>query len=220
MHHPRAWVFGALASILVIVCVITVTSGTGGGQSKHSRQPGVSAAGNRAQPAGRAQNRVPVRRPAYCLNSTTGARTKCSPRQSPSPPRRAGFAPISPHPGSRTRLIAQLQLASPSGARRPVAVGRIVEQGGGYGITILGADLPANTKRNAYSVWLTDGTQEAKLLGTVSPAVTNNGKLSTAEILPRQLFRYRELLITLETRARPATPGRVVLKAALHSPRR
>jgi hypothetical protein len=76
--------------------------------------------------------------------------------------------------------------------------------------------LPANTKHNAYAIWLTNGPQESKLVGFVNPAVTNNRNLRATAILPKHAFRYHQVLITLETKTQPTTPGAVALQGPLH----
>lgn len=164
----------------------------------------------------RARLKQPSTGSTYCVNSTTGKRTPCSPRTPSSPVGNGFLDPFSPHPGSPIKLVAQLSLPAPSGAKRPAAIGRVVEQGDTFGVTIVGVGLPGNTKRNAYAVWLTNGPRESKLLGFVNPAVKKNGTLKTAGILPKHAFRYHQLLITLETQAGPKTPGAVVLEGSLH----
>jgi hypothetical protein len=167
----------------------------------------------------------------YCVNSMTHARTACSPRTAPFPngaATRGGFLAIRPHPGSPVRLAAQLYLHPRSRAKRPTAVGLVVEQGGAYGVTIVGLGLPANTRRDAYAVWLSNGqvrsaldapvarVSEPKLLGFVNPAVKTNGRLKTAGLLPKDAFGYRELLITLETQTNPTAPGAIALEGSFH----
>jgi hypothetical protein len=71
--------------------------------------------------------------------------------------------------------------------------------------------MAANTKRNAYAVWLYKPGSISKLLGFVSPRVGADGQLRTAGALPKGAQKYDELLITLETNPSPRAPGRVVL---------
>jgi hypothetical protein len=123
---------------------------------------------------------------------------------------------FSSRPGAPIRLVAQLYLPAPSDARLPTAVGRVVEQRGALGLSILGLGLPANTKHNAYALWLTNGPGDSKLLGFVNPAVKTDGTLRTAGLLPTHAFHYHEILITLETRPAPSAPGPTVLKGPLH----
>ncbi|MDQ6803542.1 MAG: hypothetical protein M3065_00950 [Actinomycetota bacterium] len=212
-----------LASILVAVAVVAVALGTGRGRSVDARQSTAHNAQNRAGRgaypaiARRTETATPTTTRGiseYCVDSMTGAKTRCSPRTPPSPIG-PGFA-LSPRPGSPIKLVAQLAFAASSGASRPAAVGQVIEQGGRFGITIVGAGLPANSKRNAYAVWLTNGPRKAKLLGFVNPGVSKNGNLKTAGLLPQHAFRYHRVLITLETHAQPKHPGAVVLEGPLH----
>ena len=56
---------------------------------------------------------------------------------------------------------------------------------------------------------------DAKLLGFVNPGVGKNGRLSTAGGLPANAAHFHKLIITLETKANPKTPGTIVLSGAL-----
>jgi hypothetical protein len=211
-------VFAAAASMIVVVAVII-----GSGGAVRPRPPaspaGGSHPGRRDDPVGAQRSAAATHTTAggsaYCVNSITHARTACSPRMAPLT-NAGGFPVIRPHPGSPERLVAQLHLQTLSGAKRPTAIARVVEQGGAFGVTIVGAGLSANTKRDAYAVWLTNGRRQSKLLGFVDPAVKINGRLKTAGILPKDAFRYHELLITLETQAQPPTPGAVALQGSFH----
>jgi len=219
--HPSVRLLAALASILVVAAAVAVALGTG--RSVHSPPPVSRGSGGHARRGGNpvaaqsagAGTGASAGGTAYCVNSITHARVACSPREASSP-YTGGFPAIRPHPGSPIRLVAQLPLHAPSGGKRPAAVCRVVEQGGTFGITILATGLAANTKRNAYAVWLTNGPREDKLLGFVNPAVKTNGRLKTAGILPKNAFRYHKLLITQETQANPTAPGTVALEGPFH----
>jgi hypothetical protein len=113
-------------------------------------------------------------------------------------------------------LVARLQLHSPLGTKRPSGIVRVAKRGGTFGVTIVGTGLPANSKHNAYAVWLTNRRHQSELLGFVSPPVKTNGRIQTAGILPRHAFRYDTLLISVETRPKPTAPGAVILKASFH----
>jgi hypothetical protein len=213
-------VLTAVMSIVVVVAVVAVALGTGA--AVRSRAPGPRAAGSHPGPGDpiRAQG-PPQATPttaggaSYCVNSVTHAKTACSPRTAPFP-NGGAFPAIKPQPGSPVRLVAQLYLHAPSGARRPAAVGHVVQQARAFGITIVGAGLSANTKRDAYAVWLTNGRRKSKLLGFVNPAVKVNGRLDTAGVLPKDAFRYDELLITRETQTKPTAPGVIALLGSFH----
>jgi hypothetical protein len=219
LPRPRVGVLAAVASILLTVAVAAVALTTGG-----AARPRSPAAHSQSGPkgdrlvAGRhavGATRTPPGGTSYCVSSSTPTRTACSP-PTPVSPSGGGFPIISPRPGFPERLIAQLYLHAPSLAKQPTGVGRIVEQGGAFGISIAGSGLPANTKRDIYAVWLTHGHRNHKLLGFVDPGVTGNGRLKTAGLLPKGALYYDELLLTEETQHTPTAPGAVVLEGSFH----
>ena len=218
--HPNTGLVAAAAAMIVVVAAIAVALGTGGtvGSRQRASQgplsqpgaPGSSVAGLRA---GGATHTTAGGTP-YCVNSMTHTRAACSSRTGSSP--NGGFPAITPHAGSKTTLVAQLPLRARPGARQPAAVCRVLTQGGRFAISIVGEGLTANTKRSAYAVWLTNGGREHKWLGFVNPPVKTNGRLKTAGMLPKNAFRYHKLLITLETQAKPRTPGVIALEGPFH----
>lgn len=214
---PRvtARVLAISAFALVVGVIFAALLSGGGGRSFRADHPTVPGSAGRPM---RGSAAATIRGGGgYCVNSRTRKRTSCSPSPPASPRVGRGFpSPFSSRAGSPIRLVAQLYLPAPSGARRPTGVGRVLEQRGALGISILGLGLPANTTRNAYAVWLTNGLGDARLLGFVNPGVKSDGKLRTAGLLPKHAFRYRELLITLETQHAPKNPGTIVLKGAVH----
>jgi hypothetical protein len=112
--------------------------------------------------------------------------------------------------------IAQVNLTAPSGAKKPGGAAVVVRQGSQTGLVIRAVGLPANTKHDAYAVWLSNPSgAPSQILGFVNPAVGSNGILQTAGVLPANVARYKELLVTLETQAKPKTPGKTVLQGAL-----
>ena len=88
---------------------------------------------------------------------------------------------------------------------------------GRFGVAIAAQGLAANTKHppNAYAVWLYNSPSDSKILGFVNPAVGSNGQLKTAGGLPGNASHYGKLLVTLETKSNPKTPGTIVLEGAL-----
>jgi len=50
---------------------------------------------------------------------------------------------------------------------------------------------------------------------TVNPAVGKNGQLKTAGGLPTNASHYQKLLVTLETKSNPKTPGTIILEGTL-----
>ena len=86
---------------------------------------------------------------------------------------------------------------------------------GAAGIVIAAAGVPANTKHDAYAVWLYKSPSKAKILGFVNPGVGSNGRLSTAGALPADASQYSQVLITRETQQSPKAPGTIVLQGPL-----
>ena len=91
----------------------------------------------------------------------------------------------------------------------------VVRQGTQTGLVVRAVGLPANTKRNAYAVWLSTPGGASQILGFVNPAVGTNGILQTAGVLPAGASRFTQLLVTLETQAKPKVPGKIILQGAL-----
>jgi hypothetical protein len=91
----------------------------------------------------------------------------------------------------------------------------VVKQGNESAIAIVGHGLPANTKHNAYAVWLYNTLGDAVRLGFVNPGVGKNGRLETTGPLPTNAAHFKQLLITIETTANPQQPGQVILRANL-----
>jgi hypothetical protein len=216
--HPGRGVLAAATSILVVAAVVAVALDTG--SAVRSRPPELPAAGSQPRGGGaqRSAGVTPTKAggTSYCVNWATHARTACSPQAAPFR-NDGGFPAIRPRPGAPLRLVAQLPLHPLSGAKGPTAVVRVVEQGGAFGVSILAAGLSANTKRDAYAVWLTNRRHQAKLLGFVDPPVKLDGRLKAAGVLPKDAFRYDELLITLQTaKTNPTAPGAAVLKGSFH----
>ncbi|MGZ4174088.1 MAG: hypothetical protein ACXVQR_06380, partial [Solirubrobacteraceae bacterium] len=114
-----------------------------------------------------------------------------------------------------TRVVAQINLTTPTGAKSPVGVAQVVKQGTSTGIIIVASGVPANTKQDAYAVWLFKPGGQAKILGFVNPGVGTTGRLQTAGGLPTDAAKYTQLLITRETQANPKTPGTTVLQGSL-----
>lgn len=226
--HLSAIVLFAGVSTVLVVVVVAIVLGTRGGHPVSAGQPSGQGADSRtgtnrtrasawAKGTRGAQQTSPGATLPSCVNSTTRKTVPCSPRTPPAPTANGFVLPLTPQPGSPVKLVAQLNLSAPSGARRPAGIARVVAKGAAFGITILGIGLRANSKRDAYAVWLTAGPRSPRLLGFVNPPITRNGKLKTAGALPRHAFRYHRLVITLETRHNPATPGTVILDAPLHT---
>jgi hypothetical protein len=113
--------------------------------------------------------------------------------------------------------VAQINLKPPSGGSSPVGIAEVLQAQGQFGIAIAAQGLAANSKKppNAYAVWLYNSPADSKILGFVNPAVSSNGQLKTAGGLPSNASHYQKLLVTLETKSNPKTPGKIVLEGSL-----
>ncbi len=112
------------------------------------------------------------------------------------------------------QLIAQINLDPPSGGSAK-GVADVVRSGSTQGLEIVASGLKANTKTNAYAVWLYNSPSDSHLLGFVNPAVGSNGSLRTVGTLPSNASHFGQLLITLETQAKPTRPGTIILQGRL-----
>jgi hypothetical protein len=111
--------------------------------------------------------------------------------------------------------IAQINLVSPSGSKSTAGIAEVLKRGSTTAVAIVGQGLPANTKHNAYAVWLYNSPTSSVRLGFVNPGVGSNGRLETAGALPANAASYKQVLVTLETSANPKTPGQIVLEGTL-----
>jgi hypothetical protein len=111
--------------------------------------------------------------------------------------------------------IAQVNLLSPNGTKTPAGVAVIVKQGTTTGLVIRAQGVPANTRHDAYAVWLYNSPSDTHILGFVNPGVTKTLVLQTAGTLPTNASHFKQLLVTLETQAKPKGPGKIVLQGAL-----
>jgi hypothetical protein len=111
--------------------------------------------------------------------------------------------------------IAQVNLLSPTGgAAKGVAI--IVKQGTTTGLVIRATGVPANTRHNAYAVWLYNSPSDNKILGFVNPGVGTTRVLQTAGPLPANASHIKQLLVSVETAPKPKVPGTIVLQGALN----
>jgi hypothetical protein len=108
-------------------------------------------------------------------------------------------------------VIDEINLRPPAGHTGGSGIVQELRQNGQYRITVAASRLPANTKHNAYAVWLYQSPSMSRLLGFVYPSVGTNGQLHTAGQLPPNASHYHEILITLETSQQPPEPSKIVL---------
>jgi outer membrane biosynthesis protein TonB len=111
--------------------------------------------------------------------------------------------------------VAQINLVAPSGSKSTTGIAEILKRGATTAVAIVGQGIPANTKHNAYAVWLYNSPSDCLRLGFVNPGVGKNGHLETAGGLPADASHYKEVLISLETTANPKSPGSIVLEGDL-----
>jgi hypothetical protein len=117
--------------------------------------------------------------------------------------------------GPKARLVAQVNLRPPSGAGSAAGIAEILKAGANQAVAIIAQHLSPNGKHDAYAVWLYNSPTDSHLLGFVSPPVSSNGQLRTEGTLPANASHYHKLIVTLETQASPASPGKIALQGNL-----
>jgi hypothetical protein len=90
----------------------------------------------------------------------------------------------------------------------------IIRQGNSL-LLLLQAQGLAPNRRDSYAVWLFNTPVDSRLLGFVSPPVGPSGRFSSGVTLPDDAVRFHTLIVTRERRARPPSPGQMVLRAPL-----
>jgi hypothetical protein len=136
---------------------------------------------------------------------------------SSSTPAASASTPTSSTPATSTgpQPVAQVNLASPTGSKKTAGAAEVVKQGSNTGIVIVAQGVPPNTGHDAYAVWLYNSPSDNHILGFVNPGVKTNGRLQTAGVLPTNASHFKQLLVTLETQAKPHGPGKIVLQGPL-----
>ena len=114
------------------------------------------------------------------------------------------------------RPVAQINLFSPRGGTKTVALAQIFRNGSQRAIVIAAQGLSPGT----YALWLYNSASSAKLLGFVPARVTSNGKFATQGALPADAGNYQRIVVTSEritpqTKRVPSRPGTVVLQGTL-----
>jgi hypothetical protein len=131
----------------------------------------------------------------------------------------ATTSPTTTSASSSAKVVAQINLSPPSGGKASKAAGiaEILNEGSADGVAIVADNVPANTTHppNAYAVWLYNSRTDAQILGFVNPGVGKTGRLSTAGGLPSNASHFKELIVTLETSAKPKQPGTIILQGTL-----
>ncbi len=156
--------------------------------------------------------------PAASASSSTAAPAPSSPPAA-SAPTGAGAASGTTTSGgsSAAQPIARINLTPPSANSKAAGIAEVLRQGTAEGIALVAQNVTPNTKTppTAYAVWLYNSPTDAHILGFVNPGVTATGKLSTAGGLPTNAGHYKQLVVTLETKASPTTPGTIILQGTL-----
>jgi hypothetical protein len=113
------------------------------------------------------------------------------------------------------RYVTQINLSPTSAGSQAAAIADVLQEGANRELAIVGQDVPANTAKNSYAVWLYNSQSSAVRLGFVSPGVSADGKLSAAGLLPSNAGQYKELVVTTETSAHPKAPGPILLEGRI-----
>jgi hypothetical protein len=135
----------------------------------------------------------------------------------------AGASPTTPttttsgSSSTAAKVVAQINLTPAHSGSKAVGIAEVLDEGGSQGVAIVAQNVPPNTTKppNAYAVWLYNSPTDAHILGFVNPGVGANGRLSTAGALPTNAKHYKHLIVTVETNAKPKTPGSIVLQGTL-----
>jgi hypothetical protein len=115
------------------------------------------------------------------------------------------------------KVLAQINLTPPDSTSKAAGIAEVLQEGSADGIAIVAQHVPPNKTNppDAYAVWLYNSPNDAHILGFVNPGVGSNGRLSTAGGLPTNASRYKQLIVTVETKANPKVPGTIVLQGDL-----
>jgi len=154
--------------------------------------------------------------PAASANSSsTAAPSTPAPSATTGPPAAAGTTTSGS--SSAAKVVAQINLAPTDSKSKAAGIAEVLKEGTANGIAIVGQHVTPNTKKppNAYAVWLYNSPTDAHRLGFVNPPVGATGRLSTAGGLPTNAAHYKQLIVTVETKASPQTPGTIVLQGTL-----
>ncbi|HET8978555.1 MAG TPA: hypothetical protein VFN87_10370, partial [Solirubrobacteraceae bacterium] len=144
--------------------------------------------------------------------------TSSTPAASASASSSASTTTTSASSSTAAKVVAQINLTPPAKGSKAAGIAEVLDEGSSQGIAIVADNVPPNKSAphpNAYAVWLYNSSSDAKILGFVNPGVGSNGKLQTAGALPSGASRYKQLIVTVETQAKPAKPGTIILRGPL-----
>jgi hypothetical protein len=114
------------------------------------------------------------------------------------------------------KFLGQVNLNSPSGAKGRAGVAQVISEHSTLAVLLVAQGMPANTKRNAYAVWLYNSSADSHLVGFVDARVGSSGRLETEGQLPANTSHYKHMLVTVETAQKPKGPGPIVLEGSLN----
>ncbi|HEY7831224.1 MAG TPA: sigma factor-like helix-turn-helix DNA-binding protein [Solirubrobacteraceae bacterium] len=119
--------------------------------------------------------------------------------------------------GSKTTTAAgephidkQLNLVSPDPTSKAVGIVEVLSEGSKRAFLVTAEHLPPTENGFFYAAWLYNSPSEARVLGR-APNVSSNGRLQAVGALPANAGKFRQMLITKETSAKPSHPGPIVL---------
>jgi hypothetical protein len=112
------------------------------------------------------------------------------------------------------QIVGQINLTPPPGGGHAIGIGLLVAQGNQLALELQAQNLAPTTKSFGYGVWLYNSHTSAEAIGS-APPVGKNGRLSALAALPADTTKFRALIITRETSARPTRPGPIVLSGRL-----
>ena len=117
---------------------------------------------------------------------------------------------------SSPKLLAEISLKPPGGGRSPLGLAYVISVQHQVGLLVAAQGLTPNTKHppNYYALWLYNSPSDSHLLGFVTPVVGKNGQFRVPATLPANASHFGKLLVTVETKANPRTPGPLVLEGS------
>jgi hypothetical protein len=154
---------------------------------------------------------------AIILLSSGSSNPKRSPASSTPTPAASATTSASGSGTTPAKVVAQINLTPAVAGSKAAGIAEVLKEGANNGIAIVAQNVAPNTTKppNAYAVWLYNSPTDTHLLGFVNPGVGANGRLSTAGALPANAAHYKQLIVTLETKASPKVPGKIILQGTL-----
>lgn len=110
-----------------------------------------------------------------------------------------------------SRVLSQIDLHPPAGGSAQ-GIAEVWRSHGRDGFAAVATGLAPDNSHNAYAIWLSNSRGDSRLLGFVSPGVGANRRLQTSGALPINASNFHKVLVTLETRSTPSSPGTIVLE--------